>query len=580
MSRTFNANGSITDTRLDANGQMIAQDTVITNSDGSSIFAWHDAQGNGYTNYYSAQGVLVRHDTPFGDGTTLSETFNANGSITDTHLDANGNIIAQETITTNSDGSMVIAWHDALGNSYTNYYNAQGALTQQVTPNGDGTFMNETFNANGSLTYTRLDVNGNILAQQTISYNRDGSSVVAWNDNLGDSTISYLNAQGVMTSQAIPSPSGTMTKVFNADGTISETFTSPSGAVLTVGTSTPNGDGTFTETVSDNFGNTGTVTVTAAGGAVQPGTYSSYLFHGANLSDPGLVAIATYDLPGIYAAYGLTAASNELARANALRDWVARTAVGNVAGPHPDGSTSDLSVLPAGATWAGVNDLITEQRETADVYYWSQFDSDGVAMVNALLGAQNLSTGVRDSSGMMQEIAPGEYQIKDLSTYHFLSCDEQARILQTLYAAAGFQSMSVLEPAHSVTAVYLPSLAKWVYEDPFYDEQLAIGSNAAASPAELFAASQAGGSSFQAIQSVKQLGPSWDPTYYTGLSFTYFNTNATPLMTYLVVWLQDTLQPQYFNRIVDVSGQAASPDSSLPVLDAATVFAAPAASYP
>src|SRR5436190_1626771 len=81
----------------------------------------------------------------------------------------------------------------------------------------------------------------------------------------------------------------------------------------------------------------------------------------------------------------------------------------------------------------------------------------------------------------------------------------------TMYAAAGLQSMLIFTDHHTPCAVYLPSLGKWIYQDATYDERATVGtSTVPASPAELFAAKQAG----TAIKIVKQLGPSWDPSYF------------------------------------------------------------------
>ena len=114
-------------------------------------------------------------------------------------------------------------------------------------------------------------------------------------------------------------------------------------------------------------------------------------------------------------------------------------------------------------------------------------------------------------------------------------------MLQAIYAAAGFQGILVSLNGHDALAVYLPSLAKWVYQDASFNERLNIGPLEAASPAELLAASQ-DPATFVQITSVTGSGPQWDPAPYADhLDLTYFITSRPPLMTYLRSHLQGNL---------------------------------------
>jgi len=106
--------------------------------------------------------------------------------------------------------------------------------------------------------------------------------------------------------------------------------------------------------------------------AAQPlTTVQRDLFVGEDLANPLILALRPL-VADILAAYGNP--TTNLGRARALRDWIARTAVHPHAPLHPDGSTSNLSVLPLGNTWADVNSLyhrsFADSLVAANNLYW------------------------------------------------------------------------------------------------------------------------------------------------------------------------------------------------------------------
>src|SRR5439155_11499232 len=102
-------------------------------------------------------------------------------------------------------------------------------------------------------------------------------------------------------------------------------------------------------------------------------------FVGEDLTNPLVLALRPL-VSEIVAAYGNPATN--LGRARAIRDWVARTAVYPDSSIHPDGSTSNLSVLPPGMTWADVNGVLSPEEWDRDRLYWDTQYYDGYTMLD------------------------------------------------------------------------------------------------------------------------------------------------------------------------------------------------------
>jgi hypothetical protein len=238
------------------------------------------------------------------------------------------------------------------------------------------------------------------------------------------------------------------------------------------------------------------------------------LFVGEDLANPLILALRPL-VADILAAYGNP--TSNLGRARALRDWVARTAVHPHPPLHPDASTSNLSVLPPGTTWANVNALIyapsKDSMLSANYAYWLSVGYDGYAMLDRLLGTLDPSTGLRADDGMMVHVGGARYQIRDLYSYRYPICTFQDVMLSALWAAAGLHGMLISTVDHDPAAVFIPELGRWAYEDPtFNEEYLLDGAGDPLSPVDLLTLSSAGQAG--RLHPTKLSGPSFDPSVY------------------------------------------------------------------
>jgi hypothetical protein len=233
-------------------------------------------------------------------------------------------------------------------------------------------------------------------------------------------------------------------------------------------------------------------------------------FVGEDLSGPLVLALRPL-VAEILAAYGNP--TTNLDRARAIRDWVARTAVYPDPAVHPDTSTSNLSVLPPGKTWADVNSVLTLAKWDSDATFWSQQFYDGYVMLDRLLGTLDPSTGIRADDGMMEHVAGARYRMRDIQTYRYPLCTYEAIIATALWAAAGLQSMRISTLDHDPAAVFIPELNRWVYEDPTFDEEYQLdGAGDPLSAADLLAVSTAGQAG--RLQATKSVGPTFDASVY------------------------------------------------------------------
>ena len=243
----------------------------------------------------------------------------------------------------------------------------------------------------------------------------------------------------------------------------------------------------------------------------------------------------------ILAAYG--SPTRNLARARAIRDWVARTAIHPDPSVHQDGSTGNLSVLPSGKTWADVNAVFSPQRVDADRFWWGDQFYDGYAMLDRLLGTLDPTTGLRADDGMMEHVAGARYRIRDIQGYRYLLCSYQAVVANALWAAAGMQALRAATLGHDPAAVFVPELG-WVYEDPtFNEEYLLDGTGEPLSPADLLTLSTNGQGS--RLIATKLPGPSFDPQAYVG-EWSYMKAGHPDGMV--------IMGGQLYNRVVGAGG--------------------------
>jgi hypothetical protein len=237
---------------------------------------------------------------------------------------------------------------------------------------------------------------------------------------------------------------------------------------------------------------------------------------GEDLSNPRILALRPL-VEEILAAYG--SPTSDLDRARALRDWLARTAVHPHSGLHPDGSTSNISVLPPGKGWADVNAIYqahyADSMFAANNAYWWSVGFDGYAMLDRLLGTLDTVTGIRADDGMMVHVAGVRYRIRDLETYRYPICTFQAIMLSALWEAAGLQGMLTSTVGHDPAAVFIPDLDRWVYEDPTFNEEYQVdGTGSPLSPDVLLERSSTG--EVSRLRAAKLAGPSFDPQVYVG----------------------------------------------------------------
>lgn len=263
-------------------------------------------------------------------------------------------------------------------------------------------------------------------------------------------------------------------------------------------------------------------------------------FVGEDLSSPPIVALRPL-VAEILAAYGNPTTS--LDRARAIRDWVARTAVYPDRAVHPDSSTSNLSVLPPGTTWADVNNVLTPAKWDSDAVYWSQQSYDGYVMLDRLLGTLDPAAGIRANDGMMEHVAGARYRIRDIQSYRYTLCTYEAIIANTLWAAAGLQGMRVSTLDHDPAAVFIPELGRWVYEDPTFSEEYRLdGMGDPLSPTDLLTLTTNGEAG--RLRPVKLQGPSFDPQAYSaGRSYVDVHPEGMPIMG-----------GQLYNRVAGVGG--------------------------
>jgi hypothetical protein len=244
--------------------------------------------------------------------------------------------------------------------------------------------------------------------------------------------------------------------------------------------------------------------------AVPLTTVDRELYYGENLANPSILALRPL-VQEIFAAYGNP--TTNLDRARVIRDWVARTAIYPDKWVHPDTTTSNLTVLPPGKTWADVNHVLSSTRWDQDANYWAQFYADGYLILDRLLGTLDRATGERAQDGMMEHVLGARYRIRDVTSYRYLACSYQTAIVSVLWAAAGLHSLQVSILNHDPAAVFIPELGRWVYEDPTYnDEYLLDGVGDPLSPADLLTISTAGQAS--RLRPAKIPGPSFDPVVY------------------------------------------------------------------
>ncbi len=292
---------------------------------------------------------------------------------------------------------------------------------------------------------------------------------------------------------------------------------------------------------------------------------------GEDFSNSSTVALRPL-VADIFAAYGNP--TTDLARARAIRDWVARTAIYPDEGVHPDGSRANSSVLPLGKTWADVNTVLSDSQRARDVAYWADIAADGYAVLDRLLGTLDRATGVRADDGLMEHVSGALYRIRDIDNYHFFLCTYQTVLVIKLWAAAGLQGLLLQVNGHDPAAVLIPELGKWIYEDPGYNNDYILdGLGDALSPTDLLSLSYNG--MVSRVVPSRVSGPAYDPetyvqnrTYVSAINPNGYRIVGSRMYTYNVP------NPTPWGRVVmiDVPDLPTSPFSAYPRVTADVAF--------
>ncbi|WP_231408754.1 beta strand repeat-containing protein [Ralstonia solanacearum] len=206
----FNADGSSNGTAMNADGT-------------TSTYA-NDGQGDKVTQYYSSSGVLTGDAWVRADGTSGSDTFDANGKVT-----------VATTIAT--DGSQTVKTNDGLGDTSTALYDSAGNKTSGTWQSADGSYGSGQL-SNG--VWTSLD------------YAVDGSHTESTTDAAGNTTSEQFSSAGIPIAQSWSHVDGTHgSTAFATDGS-SDSYTYNRG-------------GSYSETKTDASGNTVTSYYSASG---------------------------------------------------------------------------------------------------------------------------------------------------------------------------------------------------------------------------------------------------------------------------------------------------------------------------
>jgi hypothetical protein len=262
-----------------------------------------------------------------------------------------------------------------------------------------------------------------------------------------------------------------------------------------------------------------------AAGAVETREYQVFRVHYAKMSStaPELLALKPL-VADIYASYGLNENSPPLERTAALRDWVARNMVHPDIRLHLNGTSANVGVLPDGDSWESVNAVLTADKVATDQKFWDSFRFDGYAMLNALLGTLDPATGKRKNDGMMEQVAPGHFRIKNIQTFKYPYCTYQASVLVVLWAAAGFDSMGLSTNGHDPAAVFIPG-AGWIYSDPTFNEEVrVVGTRQPLDMPSLIKVVDNGDrSKVRPLKGIGRgkVGPLWDNEQYISADVTY-----------------------------------------------------------
>jgi hypothetical protein len=226
-----------------------ASSSTTTNADGSYTQQTVEANGNVYTNTYSASGILENASWDLTSGSSGVTAYNADGSYISTTTDAKGNVSIDNYA---ASGTLLRDfWQRADGMHGSDSYSG-GILTQSAWTNSDGSYGDTVYNTDGSYTSSAVTATGNTTVD---NYSTSGVLLSdSWTDANGQSgSDTYVN--GVISSDTWADASGvTGTDSYNASGAL--TYSEWTNTDGSLGSDTYDGSGTLTmTTATDVSGN-------------------------------------------------------------------------------------------------------------------------------------------------------------------------------------------------------------------------------------------------------------------------------------------------------------------------------------
>lgn len=167
---------------------------------------------------------------------------------------------------------------------------------------------------------------------------------------------------------------------------------------------------------------------------------------------------------------GVSITAPAIERSRAIVGWFAAHAVHPQPQLHPDGTTENVSVLPAGETWASFNAIFgPTARTNSDTNYWFALYPNGMTMLEALVGTVSAG-GVVTDNGMLTEYAPGQWRIRNFTDFRSVQCTLQCKMAQVVLAAQGIHAFDITTVGHDPMAAYDPGTGRWLYIDPTFGE--------------------------------------------------------------------------------------------------------------
>lgn len=225
--------------------------------------------------------------------------------------------------------------------------------------------------------------------------------------------------------------------------------------------------------------------------------------------------------------YGLNIdGSARLAVADAIRDSGSRREIHPHPPLHPNGTTAGLMSVPAGfRSWATLNALWNNgTRANDDNAYWNSLGYDALTRWQILYGTLDIATGNLAGNGMLAEIEPGFWQVKDPNTFKTVQCSHQHIDQAFESAAVGIPGLMCSTIGHDGYMAFIAELNQWVWECRTYNESFVYkGTQRRLTPQEIINMGQSPATR-ALIERHKIAGPNYDPEVFMP---GWMNTDST-----------------------------------------------------